>query len=407
MQERERRALVVMYETMDGKHWKDKSYWLTDRPLNQWKCVKEVAGYVVAIRLHDNLLKGNVPSIGVGLERLVELTLSWNKLEGPVPWRSVYRLRHLKIIDFSSNKLTGEIPWLDLFSNLPQLATINVGENFFETMVPSDILFRKPESLHFIDVRQNSIRGVIDADTIIFITYMRADVSRYFDLRGNDGPITLSCSDDVSLLVDLDTISLSNCSISSSIPQALFALTNLIVLDISWNQLSGALPDAVGCMSSLECLDLSHNDLEGVIPDQISRLTALKILNLSSNPRICGEVPMGLAHLWDLEQLDISSTGLAGDIPRVGHLMHLHEACFTSTRMDGPQFKLLDELGLEEYMRVKQAHWLPRRSFVTFIHRSGLMSIDRCPKITHNPGMVATMQVLSMTVLCLRIAAFL
>ena len=37
--DRERAALVAIFNALDGKHWTDKTRWLSDEPINSWKGV--------------------------------------------------------------------------------------------------------------------------------------------------------------------------------------------------------------------------------------------------------------------------------------------------------------------------------------------------------------------------------
>lgn len=77
----EREVLRALYESTNGDGWNNNTNWCTDAPLDEWYGITlNEEGYVEAIDLYDNNLKGGV-SIN-GLYYLEELDLSSNYLTG-------------------------------------------------------------------------------------------------------------------------------------------------------------------------------------------------------------------------------------------------------------------------------------------------------------------------------------
>jgi hypothetical protein len=58
--EKERNALVALFNALDGKQWKDKTRWCSDEPIEKWKGVKvdRDTGRVNKLLLAENQLAG-------------------------------------------------------------------------------------------------------------------------------------------------------------------------------------------------------------------------------------------------------------------------------------------------------------------------------------------------------------
>lgn len=58
--EKERNALIALFNALDGKRWKDKTRWCSDEPIEKWKGVKldRVTGRVNKLLLAENELGG-------------------------------------------------------------------------------------------------------------------------------------------------------------------------------------------------------------------------------------------------------------------------------------------------------------------------------------------------------------
>ena len=74
-------ALIDLYNSTNGKSW--NRTWNLEKPVSTWSGVK----------IEDS--------------SVVELNLSFNKLEGTLP-ESISKLSSLKVLDLSFNKLEGE-----------------------------------------------------------------------------------------------------------------------------------------------------------------------------------------------------------------------------------------------------------------------------------------------------------
>lgn len=83
-QQKEREALVALYEATDGDNWKNNTNWCSDKPLNEWYGVGYWDGGVREVNLSDNGLTGNLPVSIINLNQLSFFDLTGNRLSGTV-----------------------------------------------------------------------------------------------------------------------------------------------------------------------------------------------------------------------------------------------------------------------------------------------------------------------------------
>ena len=105
------------------------------------------------------------------------------------------------------------------------------------------------------------------------------------------------------------------------------------VEDHERNQLTGSIPVELAGLPSLIELDLSTNQLNGEIPFELGNLNNLSVLRLGEND-LTGSVPISLGDLSNLEVLDLAWNELSGEIPsELGTLAYL-----TDLYLDGNEF---------------------------------------------------------------------
>ncbi len=106
----DRQALLELYDATDGAHWRNAASWGSEAPLEHWHGVTtDRDGRVIALRLPDNGLSGELPA-GLGaIDRLEVLDLSYNEIVGEIPGE-LGVLSGLRVLDLNSNRLERPLP---------------------------------------------------------------------------------------------------------------------------------------------------------------------------------------------------------------------------------------------------------------------------------------------------------
>lgn len=126
-------------------------------------------------------------------------------------------------------------------------------------------------------------------------------------LNGTIPPGTLGA------LTSLETLNLSNNSLTGDIPSDIFNLSSLAFLVLANNRLTGSLPNSAGQLVQLRRLDISNNLLSGPLPLTFGNLRSLKFLDLHGN-NFSGGLPVLPTYNY-LQTLDLSSNQFTGVIP--------------------------------------------------------------------------------------------
>ena len=270
----DRAALIALYNATGGANWTNRTNWLSNSPISDWRGVTtNDDGRVTAISLKENGLKGQLPAALGDLSELTNLTLTKNELSGPIP-DSLSRLSRLQRLDLVRNRLTGPLPsWL---GNLSELTNLTLYNNDLRGPIPDSL--SRLSRLRWLDVGGNELTGPVPSwlGNLSELTYL--------SLWGND--------------------------FDSSIPASLGNLTNLTILDIRNNRLTGAISSQLGNLSNLRILRLENNQLTGDVPGWLVNLTRLEWLNLSGNA-LTGCVPAALQNVAvnDLDRLGLPDCG--------------------------------------------------------------------------------------------------
>ena len=120
--DRDRAALIALYESTNGSGWTNSANWVSDAPVEQWHGVTvDANGRVVELSLQRNGLQGELPAQLGELSELRNLRLWSNDLSGTIP-SELSQLTQLEQFAVGGNRLHGTIPdWLSGFHNLSNL----------------------------------------------------------------------------------------------------------------------------------------------------------------------------------------------------------------------------------------------------------------------------------------------
>jgi len=142
-QEPDRRALMAMYQSLNGVHWARQSNWNTDKWVCYWEGVdcQGKAGHmrVSSITLVSNGLMGQLPDEIKMVTQLKSLDVSGNELSGPLPI-AMSNLTKLAAIKVRGNRLSGQIP--PTVQRMQQLELLDLAFNFFSGSLENGLLDR-------------------------------------------------------------------------------------------------------------------------------------------------------------------------------------------------------------------------------------------------------------------------
>jgi thiol-disulfide isomerase/thioredoxin len=113
--DKQRQALVDLYNATDGEHWYSNTNWCTDKPLEEWArwWVCDWNGNILKWNLSDNNLTGTLPESFSDLMSYVAINVSANNLYGDIPssvTSSEYWNRQWSYIICSNNFNTKGVP---------------------------------------------------------------------------------------------------------------------------------------------------------------------------------------------------------------------------------------------------------------------------------------------------------
>lgn len=263
------------------------------------KCDSD-SGRIVRLELPKKRLTGAISDLISNLDQLRTLNLTDNFLSGPLPI-SVFHLPHLEVLDLSSNDFNGAFP---VSINLPALQEFDISGNGFHGPIPAGICVNST-GLRVLKIAVNSLNGSIPPEL------------------GN-------CK-------FLEHICVASNLLSGSIPEFLFHLPRLGILDlqdnmftsiigignssshvsrldVSANQLSGTLPDFFHFLPNLTHFSVQSNRFSGGIPSSLSNSSAISFLNLRNNS-FGGSIKFNCSMMTNLTALDLGTNNFSGTIP--------------------------------------------------------------------------------------------
>ncbi|CAI9294923.1 unnamed protein product [Lactuca saligna] len=296
---------------------------------------------ITILGLGRNKFTGFVPSL-VSPSKLVTLELSDSRFDkGFLPnWFGMLaELNELLVWDMDIN---GEIP--AFLANLTKLSALAwefpaflrfqnkleilfLDSNKIDGMVPVWIWNNSKETLHVIDLSNNSITGFHQHPQ--FLPWRHLQV---FDIENNQlrGQLPIPPQTTVVYLA-------SNNNLTGEIPPLICELKSLRALSLTSNNMSGHLPPCVGKLSnSLVLLDLSINNFQGIMMNEFMHGSLLEYIDLSKN-QFTGELPRSLTNCTNLEFLNLADNSFHDGFPSwLGNLPNLQILMLRSNKFYGP-----------------------------------------------------------------------
>ncbi|KAL8466947.1 hypothetical protein ACS0TY_035869 [Phlomoides rotata] len=250
-----------------------------------------------------------------------------SNFQSSIPARWIFQITNLLSLDLSYNSFYGPIPTI---SNATKLHHIDLSSSFSKSSIPD--WFYLCKDLEYVDLSNNLLRGI--SNSITNLTSLNTLIASYNQLSGH---LTYQFGEFKSLrILDLGTN-----SFSGAIPFSIWKLSSLEELRLNDNKFTGTLPESLGQLFNLKGLFIHDNLLEGIVTQtHFTNLTKLEDLYASGN-QLSLKVspnwnpPLQLTSLqiasWNLgegsyilswlakqkkiEYLDLSNTGISGNIP--------------------------------------------------------------------------------------------
>lgn len=268
------------------------------------------------LRLANNQLAGPLPEalLQESSTILSELDLSLNQLEGPVGSITSTNLRKLNL---SSNELSGSLP-----AEIGHCSIIDLSKNTLSGNVTR--IQGWGNYVEVIDLSSNSLTGSLPNQTSKFLRLTSLKISKN-SLEGALPPV-------LATYPELEVIDLSLNHLNGILPPGLFTSTKLANLNLSGNKFSGSIPlQEIGNITStgsagdlaLESLDLSNNSLTGYFPPGLIKYHDLVYVDLSHNI-LEGSIPNDLPD--KLKGFNVSFNNFSGVVP--GNLMRFPDSAF-------------------------------------------------------------------------------
>ncbi|PHT82498.1 hypothetical protein T459_15513 [Capsicum annuum] len=331
---------------------------------------------VNVINLSLNNFVGSIPAQVGEIPAIRSISLSGNKIDGPIPESFCQSTNVLQVLQLSNNSLSGIIP--RSLGNCKSLIYLNLGQNKLTGSVPEEL--ERVTSLRCLDLNGNEFEGsfptVIEKFQELEILNLAGnrfkgripkfigDLNHLRILVLASNSFNESIPEGVMKLENLQFITLSRNKLSGPIPEKLEGLkkmtktqnqttilgyyyslkftgaqleivtkgqTRFLVsvysyntgFDVSSYALTGKIPEKIGLLNGIPFLNLSHNNLTGLIPKTIGEMISLESLDLSYN-QLTGEIPVTSATLDFLAYLNLSYNNLSGRIPTHPHFDTLH-----------------------------------------------------------------------------------
>lgn len=152
--DKEKDALIKFYNATNGSQWKIK--WDLSLSVSTWYGVETDNGKVIALRLGDNNLQGELPTEFLDLVNLVTVDLHKNKLSGAL-LADIGKLNHLEILALFNNEIQGELP--NSLYKIPTLKILLLNNNKLSGTLSTEIV--NLNALQNLSLFDNNLEGEI------------------------------------------------------------------------------------------------------------------------------------------------------------------------------------------------------------------------------------------------------
>ncbi|XP_034893123.1 cuscuta receptor 1 [Populus alba] len=248
--------------------------------------------------LGGNRFDNSILSSFKGLSSLKNLDLAKNHLKGTFNMKELEALSNLRKLYLSGNEIDEFVfsEGIRGFRNLSRVCLLNITANGRRISLPLLQSLAKLPNLKTLDLGNNNFEGTILAQALPSLKNLQK-----LDLSSST--LDNSFLQTIGRITTLKSLKLNGCRLSGNIPiaEGLCELKYLQSLDISNNNLSGVLPNCLANLTSLKQIDLSSNYFVGDISSSpLTTLTSIRELRLSDNRF---QIPISLRSFFNHSEL--------------------------------------------------------------------------------------------------------
>ncbi|KAI3764127.1 hypothetical protein L2E82_14130 [Cichorium intybus] len=306
--------------------WLANSSSLTSFNCCNWvgiKCDSD-SGRIVKLELPKKRLTGGFSDLISNLDQLRTLNLSDNFLTGSLPI-SLFHLSHLEVLDLSSNDFNGAFP---VSINLPALQELDFSGNGFHGPIPAGICVNST-GIRVLKLAVNSLNGSIlpELGNCQFLEHicvasnlLSGAIPEFLfhlprlgtlDLQDNMFTSITGIGNSSSHVTHLDV---SSNLLSGNLPDFFHQFPNLTYFSARSNGFSGGIPSSLSNSQAISFVSLRNNSFNGPIELNCSMMTNLTSLDLGTN-NFSGSIPDDLSSCQKLRAINLARNGFVGEIP--------------------------------------------------------------------------------------------
>ncbi|XP_009588734.3 receptor-like protein EIX2 [Nicotiana tomentosiformis] len=278
--------------------------------------------------LSNNSLSGTIRRNLGNCKSLIYLNLGQNKLTGSVP-KELERVTSLRYLDLNGNEFDGSFP--TMIENFQDLEILNLAGNRFKGRIPkfiSDLHHLRILVLASNSFNESIPEGLMKLENLQYIGLSRNNLSGPIPENLDGLKAMTKRQNEATILGYVYSLKFTGAQleiVTKGQTQWLESVYSYNTgFDVSSNALTGKIPEKIGLLSGLPFLNLSHNNLFGLIPKTIGAMSSLESLDLSYN-HFTGEIPVTWTLLDFLQHLNISYNNLSGRIPSGPHFDTLYQ----------------------------------------------------------------------------------
>uniref|UniRef100_M4CV90 Leucine-rich repeat-containing N-terminal plant-type domain-containing protein n=1 Tax=Brassica campestris TaxID=3711 RepID=M4CV90_BRACM len=275
--------------------------------------------------LSSNTFNNNLFPFLNAATSLTTLFLRDNYMDGPLHAKELSALMNLKALDLSDNEFTGSIELQGKFT-LKGLLQVDLSNNKISGVFPSWLLDNNKELL-VLRLQNNYLTSFQLPKSTHGLAFLDVSMNEFNHLF----------PDNIGLILPhLISMNISSNSFQGKLSSSLSNITMLSNMDLSHNSFQGEIHrDFLKGCYFVEILKLSHNRLSGeVFPEEVDFYGISELL--MDNNQFTGKIGQGLLSLKSLVLLDISNNNLTGAIPSwIGQLPSLIALLLSNNSLEG------------------------------------------------------------------------